>query len=116
MNTANLIPLKKGEGGRKMGAINKSTRERNEQLRKHLMNTNVIFKAVTEINNRLDNNPESVKMSELINIIAKIGSYLYQTVSEEHYEDVVETITSRDQAEGEVRNMLELVSQLKAVK
>lgn len=89
---------------------------RNEMMREKILKTNIIFKAVDEINARLDSNPESVKMSELINIIAKVSPFLYQTVSEEKFEDVVERITSREQAEAEVKELQAAFTQLRAVK
>lgn len=102
--------------GRQKGVQNKSTRERNALMREHLLKTNVIFKAVNEISARLDSNPESVKMSELINIIAKVSPFLYQTVSDESIEEVVERITSREDAEKEVNEIMNIVTQLRAVK
>lgn len=102
--------------GRQKGVQNKSTRERNEHLRNHLLKTDIIFKAVTEISARLDSNPESVKMSELINIIAKVSPFLYQTVSEEKVEEIVERITSKEQAEQEISEIMETISYLRAVK
>lgn len=112
MNLSNIPKLE----GRPHGAINKSTRMRNEMMREKILKTNIIFKAVDEINARLDSNPESVKMSELINIIAKVSPFLYQTVSEEKFEDVVERITNREQAEAEVKELQAAFTQLRAVK
>ena len=102
--------------GRPAGATNKETRLRNEMMREKVLSTNIIFRAVDEISARLDSNPESVRMSELINIITKVAPYVYQTVSEEQIEQAISQITSREDAEKQIAQLNEAVGFLRAVK
>ena len=102
--------------GRLPGAISKQTRMRNEMMREKILATNIIFRAVDEISERLATNPESVRMSELINIITKVAPYVYQTVSEEQIEETIASIASREDAEKQIAQLNEAVGYLRAVK
>ena len=115
MSNPNLRSVAPPLSGRPSGVINKATRMRNEMMREKILTTNIIFKAIDEINERLESKPESVKMSELINIIAKVSPFIYQTVSEEKIEDIAERIATREEAEKEIKELQAAFTQLRAV-
>lgn len=100
--------------GRLPGVQNKSTRERNEQLRQKLERTDVIFKAITILSDRLENDPDSVRTADLINVLNKWGGYLYQTISEESTEVVLNNLTTREDAENAVKELANIIPILKA--
>ncbi|HDS4910799.1 TPA: hypothetical protein QH056_001834 [Klebsiella oxytoca] len=110
----NLKPLKPGEGGRKLGSKNKSTIEREKEYIQYLENKDVQYKLINKLIERIDS--DEIRTSEIIKAISTVNSYLIRTIDQIETTEVIQEITSRDQAVHKVQELRDTLTLLRAVK
>lgn len=100
--------------GRQKGVKNKSTIERERLLEERLMKNDRIFKLVDFIFDGIEDG--TLRKSEAVKAFSTFSAYLFRTLAERNLESMVENITSREDAENQVKELFETVSALRAVK
>lgn len=100
--------------GRPKGAKNKSVEQREQAYIDYLLKSNVQYKLTEELLARLENG--DIRTSELIKAIQMINSYLIRTADKVSEIEVVEAITTREQAQNKLNELKEVLPFLKAVK
>lgn len=113
-NTRHLIPKKPGEGGRKPGSKNKSTVEREEEYLKKLSESDLPYKLISKLIERVDS--DEIRTSEIIKAISTINSYFIRTIDQAETTEVVKSITTKEQAESKLAEFRDTLTILRAVK
>lgn len=100
--------------GRPKGSKNKSVEQREQAYIDYLLKSNVQYKLTEELLTRLENG--DIRTSELIKAIQMINSYLIRTADKVSEIEVVEAITTREQAESKLAEFKDTLTLLRAVK
>ncbi len=100
--------------GRLHGVKNKSTEIRNEAIRTKLLENDKVYKLVDYIFEKMDEG--TLRPAEAIKAFATFSPFLFQTLSEQTTEEVIDRITSKAEAEEEIQQIQSVITALKAVK
>lgn len=100
--------------GRLPGVKNKSTIEREKILEKRLSENDKVYKLIDYVMEGMETG--KLRYSEAIKAFATFAPFLFRTLSERSTEDVLERITSKEQAEIEINEILETINHLRVVK
>lgn len=105
--------FKPGQGGKPAGTLNTKTRERTELFRNHLMESNILFRMVNKLIERLED--DTIKTSDLINGIKTLAPYLVQTVSMDQVAEEIAKIATREDATRVAEEIAARINHLKVV-
>lgn len=97
--------------GRPKGAINKTTRMRNELIREKLEKSGILKDLIDLISTRFAN--DELKSSDAINAFKAFAPYLIQTINEETTEEQVNEILNQNDKE---RVASEIIADIKNLK
>ena len=97
--------------GRNKGSINKTTRERTEQLRRKLDESHVLFKMIDKLIERLEN--DEIRTGDLINGFKALAPYAIQTVNMDEIAGQIAAIANPEDAK---RVAAEIAGQLRVVR
>lgn len=100
--------------GRLPGAKNKKTIMLEERLEAELLKDNRYFKLLDFIFGGMDDG--TLKKSEAVKAFSIFSTFLVRTLSERNTQEIIERITTREEAEQEIADVLNTITQLRAVK
>lgn len=100
--------------GRVKGSKNKSTIEREKAYLEQLEIKGLPYKLLDKLEERIDN--DEIKTSEVIKAIQVINTFYIRTVDQAETTEVIQAITSPEQAKERINEFKNTLTQLRAVK
>ncbi|ELO4930458.1 hypothetical protein QUR06_000255 [Escherichia coli] len=100
--------------GRPKGSKNKSIEQREALYLAKLDESDIQFKLLNKLIERVDN--DEIRTAEIIKAISTINAYLIRTIDQIKQEEIVEKITTREQAQEKLEEFKNVFSMIKAVK
>lgn len=99
--------------GRKAGSLNRETIERTEALREWLLKKDATYKILNVLFNRMDANPDAIKVADLIKCFQMVQPFMFYTISEQETAARLEQIMNLDNPEEMKSNIIDFVNALK---